>query len=69
MDALGDLLSILEEGLSNGDVTMGERTRKELLQWYISQSAFIRSICEKSMRDAGLFPEADHNSDEMSTPA
>ena len=69
MDALGSLLSILEEGLSNGDVTMGERTRKELLQWYISQPAFIRSICEQSMRDAGLFPEADHNSDEMSTPA
>ena len=69
MDALGSLLSILEEGLSNGDVTMGERTRKELLQWYISQPAFIRSICEKSMRDTGLFPEADHNSDEMSTPA
>ena len=69
MDALGSLLSILEEGLNNGDVTMGARTRKDLLQWYISQPAFIRSICEPSMRDARLFPETDHNSDKMSTPA
>ena len=69
MDALGNLLSILEEGLNSGDVTMGERTRKELLQWYISQPVFIRSLCEQSMREAGLLPETDHNSEEMSTPA
>lgn len=69
VDALSDLLSILEEGLNNGDITMGERTRKELLQWYVSQPAFIRSICEKSMRNAGLLPEPDHNSAELSTPA
>ena len=68
MDALGSLLSILEEGLKSGDVTMGERTRKQLLQWYISQPVFIRRLFEQSMLDAGLCPEA-HNSDEMSTPA
>ena len=33
MDALGDLLSILAEGLNSGDVTMGERTQKELPLW------------------------------------
>lgn len=69
MDALGDLLSILAEGLNSGDVTMGERTRKELLQWYVTQPAFIRSICEQSMRDAGILQELDHNSDGLSMPA
>ena len=69
MDALGSLLSILEDGLNNGDVTMGKRTRKELLQWYISQPAFIRSICEQSMRESGLFSSTDHSSGELSMPA
>lgn len=69
VDALDSLLSILEEGLNNGDVTMGERTRKQLLQWYISQPAFIRSICETAMRSAGVFPEQNHNSEGLSTSA
>ena len=69
MDALGSLLSILEDGLSNGDVTMGKRTRKELLQWYISQPAFIRSLCEQSMRESGLFSATDHSSKKLSMPA
>ena len=69
MDALGDLLSILEEGLQTGDVAMGERTRNQLLRWYISQPVFIRKICERSMRDAGLLLDMDHNLDEVSTSA
>ena len=45
-DALGSLLAILEDSLSSGDTVMGERTRKQLLQWYISQPLFVRNICQ-----------------------
>lgn len=67
-DALGQLLSILENGINSGDVVMGERTRKELLQWYISQPAFIRRICQQSMQEAGLLPE-DHEKCDLSKVA
>jgi hypothetical protein len=65
-DALNSLLSILASGLKDGDIQIGERTRKELLQWYISQPQFIRSICEQSMMEAGLLREEEYDEDEMS---
>ena len=61
-DALNSLLSILASGLKDGDIQIGERTRKELLQWYISQPQFIRSICEQSMMEASLLYEEDEMS-------
>ena len=67
-DALGQLLSILENGIKNGDIAMGERTRKELLQWYVSQPAFIRRICQQSMEEAGLL-SGEHSDANMSRAA
>ena len=61
-DALNSLLSILASGLKDGDIQIGERTRKELLQWYISQPQFIRSICKQSMMEASLLYEEDEMS-------
>ena len=65
-DTLNSLLSILADGLKSGDVTIGEHTRKELLQWYISQPRFIRIICEQSMLEAGLLYEEENEDGEMS---
>jgi hypothetical protein len=68
-DALNSLLSILASGLKDGDIQIGERTRKQLLQWYISQPQFIRSICEQSMMEAGILGEEEYEKDEMSRSA
>ena len=44
-EALKQVLPIFVTGINNGDVTTSENTRVELLGWYITQTAFIRSLC------------------------
>ena len=68
-DALGSLLAILEDSLSSGDTVMGERTRKQLLQWYISQPLFVRNICQHSMVQAGFILDQVNGAGDMSTSA
>ena len=69
-EALKQLLSIFATGINNGDVTIGESTRTELLNWYITQPAFIRALCCDLMQDAGLIGHAtDHSLEKKSTVA
>lgn len=69
VDALEQLVTIIAEGLVNGTIQMDESVRKDVLNWYVSQPAFIRSICHNQMKEAGLLEAADTNDDELSTVA
>ena len=66
-DALERLVSIMAKGLANGTITMGESVRIEILNWYVSQPAFIQSICKDQMVNAGFIAEDNHNNNELST--
>jgi len=55
-DALKSLMPIMANGIIDGRITIDETVRSQLLAWYISQPAFIRTICYQSMSDAGLLP-------------
>ena len=66
-DALASLLSIMTNGLANGTITMDESARVEVLDWYISQPAFIQSICKEQMICAGFLSDDNHNSNNLST--
>ena len=68
-DALEKLLSIMAEGLANGTIIMDESVRLEILDWYMSQPAFIQSICKEQMISAGFVPADNHNDDELSMAA
>ena len=69
VDALEQLISLISDGVSNGTIHMNESVRKELSNWYVSQPAFIRCICQKQLEKAGLIVTADQRLDEMSTVA
>lgn len=64
--ALERLLALFLVGLNNGTVQIAESVRKELLDWYISQPAFIQKLCHQSMIDSGMV-SAEHLSSELST--
>lgn len=66
-NALENLVSIIAEGLVNGTIQMAESVRKELLDWYVSQPAFIRCLCQRQMEKSGLLLPADQDSAKMST--
>ena len=66
-NALENLVSIIAEGLVNGTIQMAESVRKELLDWYVSQPAFIRCLCQEQMEKSGLLLPADQDSAKMST--
>ena len=66
-DALKRLVSIMADGLSSGKITMDESIRTEIIDWYIMQPVFIRSICRDQMIEAGFIGSGDHNSAEMSS--
>lgn len=69
-EALKQLLSIFVTGINNGDVTISENTRVELLGWYITQPAFIRTLCTDLMQEAGLIESvANHKPEKKSTVA
>jgi hypothetical protein len=67
VDALGQLMSLISEGLANGTIQMDESVRKEIINWYVSQPAFIRCICQKQMEESGLLPTAERSMGKMST--
>ena len=69
VDALEQLISLISEGLANGTIQIDESVRKELLNWYVSQPAFIRCICQKQMEEAGLLATVEQGVAEMSTVA
>ena len=69
-EALKQLLSIFVTGINSGDVTISENTRVELLEWYITQPAFIRSLCTDLMQETGLTEStANHKPEKKSTVA
>mgnify|MGYP003399519906 FL=1 len=69
-EALKQLLSIFVTGINSGDVTISENTRVELLEWYITQPAFIRSLCTDLMQETGLIEStANHKPEKKSTVA
>ena len=68
-DALKSLVSIMADGLSNGTITMDETVRIKILDWYVSQPAFVQSICKDQMVAAGFITADNHNGYEMSTAA
>ncbi len=53
-DALERLISIMADGICAGTIQVAESVRKELLDWYVSKPAFIRSLCTKQMIAAGV---------------
>ena len=59
----------MAEGLANGTIIMDESVRLEILDWYMSQPAFIQSICKEQMISAGFVPADNHNDDELSMAA
>jgi hypothetical protein len=65
--ALGQLMSLISEGLANGTIQMDESVQKEIINWYVSQPAFIRCICQKQMEESGLLPTAERSMGKMST--
>ena len=67
-DALERLLAIFLDGLVTGTVKIENSVRQELLDWYISQPAFIQKLCHQSMSDAGIMLD-NHISGEMSIVA
>ncbi len=67
VDALEQLITIMTDGLANGTIRMDDSVRRELLDWYVSQPAFIRCICQKQMEKAGFLDTVEQNTDEMST--
>ena len=66
-DALKRLVSIMAEGLANGRIQMDETVRQEILSWYISQPAFIQSICRGQMVTAGFLEEPNQGNLKLST--
>ena len=68
-DALKKLVSIMADGIANGAITMDESVRIELLDWYLSQPAFIQSICKDQMVGAGFVAAGSHNDGELSMAA
>lgn len=66
-EALEKLLSIMAEGLANGTIIMDESVRLEILDWYMSQPAFIQSICREQMTRAGFIADGNHNNGVLST--
>lgn len=66
-DALEKLLSIMAEGLTNGTIIMDESVRLEILDWYMSQPAFIQSICREQMTRVGFIAEGNHGNCDLST--
>ena len=68
-DALKKLVSIMADGIANGAIAMDESVRIELLDWYLSQPAFIQSICKDQMVGAGFVAAGSHNDGELSMAA
>ena len=68
-DALESLVSIMSDGLTNGEIQMSETVRKEIVDWYLSQPQFIRRICVCGMAAAGLMPIQKNQDAQMSTAA
>ena len=68
-DALKKLVSIMADGIANGAIAMDESVRIELLDWYLSQPAFIQSICKDQMVGAGFVAADNHNDGELSMAA
>ena len=68
-DALKRLVSIIADGLANGTITMDESSRIEIIEWYVSQPAFIQSICRKPMIDAGFITVGDQTGNILSIVA
>ena len=56
-EALESLMSIMSNGLIEGRITLDSTVYAQLLDWYTSQPAFIRSICYQSMTAAGLISD------------
>lgn len=44
VDALEQLITIMTDGLANGTIRMDESVRRELLDWYVSQPAFLFGV-------------------------
>ena len=53
-DALEKLVTIITTGISQGRILIDEVIRAELLDWYISQPAFIQRLCQTQLAEAGL---------------
>lgn len=68
-EALGKLVSIIMDGLSNGTLHMDESVRGEVLDWYVSQPNFIRLICGKQLAALGLVVLTVYSDGGMSTVA
>ena len=68
-EALERLLEIFIEGIEKGTVKIDESIRKELLDWYISQPAFIRKMCSSILTESGLFEMAVYTEEKMSIAA
>ena len=67
-EALEDILNIFIEGLEDGSVQINDSVRRKLLDWYVSQPAFIKRLCVHLLEDAGLLIE-DHKCSNMSISA
>ena len=46
----------MTQGLAEGTIWIADPVRKELIDWYVSQPAFIRSIC-KSLAEGSLITD------------
>lgn len=66
-DALERLLTIMADGIASGEITMSESIRIEIIEWFVSQPAFIQGICQAQMVGVGLVIAT--NDSKMSTVA
>ena len=49
--ALHSLMSIFATGFRNGSITIDKTVRMQLVEWFVSQLAFIRSIFPGFLND------------------
>ncbi len=68
-EAFKRLLSLFVTGLKEGTITMTESVRMELLDWYISQPAFIKAFCSELLDSLGTGPSIDDESNSLSISA
>lgn len=51
--AFRSLMSIFVTGVRNGSIIINETVRMQLIEWFISQSAFIQSVFPEFMNGFG----------------
>ena len=55
--ALRGLMSIFATGVKNGSIIIDETVRIQLMEWFVSQPAFIRAIFPEFIGDIGADDE------------